>query len=182
MSLAWRRGPTEYGGRLFGAVVYFLFATLSYLFVFDHASLAHPKFLKNQIRLEIRQTLSSLPYMAVLTMPFFLAEIRGYSKLYDAPSDAPFTLYNLIQFPFFIAFTDLFIYWIHRGLHHPAIYKKLHKPHHKWIVPTPFASHAFHPLDGTHTRLLIGHTYSSPCCVSSTGFGRLPLLVPGLPR
>lgn len=22
------------------------------------------------------------------------------------------------------------------------------QPHHKWIVPTPFASHAFHPLDG----------------------------------
>ena len=44
------------------------------------------------------------------------------------------------------------------------VYKILHKPHHKWIgsfrfyalgsrahttaVPTPFASHAFHPVDG----------------------------------
>lgn len=45
-------------------------------------------------------------------------------------------------------FTDYCIYWIHRWLHLPIIYKYIHKPHHKWIIPTPFASHAFHPLDG----------------------------------
>ncbi|TEA38384.1 hypothetical protein DBR06_SOUSAS110260, partial [Sousa chinensis] len=37
---------------------------------------------------------------------------------------------------------------IHRGLHHRLVYKRLHKPHHIWEIPTPFASHAFHPLDG----------------------------------
>lgn len=68
--------------------------------------------------------------------------------------------------PSFLLFTDYCIYWVHRTLHVPAIYKVLHKPHHKWIsassrvvfpashaeqsisVPTPFASHAFHPVDG----------------------------------
>lgn len=90
----------------------------------------------------------SLPTMAIFTVPFFLAEVRGYGKLYDSSSDQPFFLYNYLQFPIFIAFTDFCIYWIHRGLHHPAIYKTLHKPHHKWIMPTPYASHAFHPLDG----------------------------------
>lgn len=108
----------------------------------------HPKYLKNQVRLEIQQTLRSLPVMAIFTAPLFLGEVRGYAKLYDAPSDAPFRLYNFLQFPFFILFTDFFIYWIHRGLHHPKVYKSLHKPHHKWIMPTPYASHAFHPFDG----------------------------------
>jgi lathosterol oxidase len=89
-----------------------------------------------------------MPGIALLTVPFFLAEVRGYAKLYDSPADAPFPLYNIVQFPFFILFTDCFIYWIHRGLHHPMVYKRLHKPHHKWIMPTPFASHAFHPIDG----------------------------------
>lgn len=134
--------------RIFGLVVYFICATLSYIFVFDKTTFHHPKYLKNQVRLEIRQTMQSLPVMAIFTVPFFLAEIRGYAKLYDDAADAPFPLYNLIQFPLFILFTDLFIYWIHRGLHHPLIYRTLHKPHHKWIMPTPFASHAFHPLDG----------------------------------
>ncbi|KAI3634180.1 hypothetical protein MIR68_007784 [Amoeboaphelidium protococcarum] len=48
----------------------------------------------------------------------------------------------------FLLFTDMLIYFIHRGLHHPLVYSRIHKPHHRWIVPSPFASHAFHPLDG----------------------------------
>lgn len=86
--------------------------------------------------------------MAALTAPCFWLEVRGYGKLYDHPDDAPFWLYNIIQFPLFLLFTDMFIYFIHRGLHHPSVYKSLHKAHHKWIMPTPFASHAFHPVDG----------------------------------
>lgn len=134
--------------RLFGLILYFVFASLSYIFIFDHATFTHPKYLKNQVRLEIRQTMISMPLMAILTALFFVLEVRGHGRLYDAPSDAPFALYNFLQFPLFILFTDLCIYWIHRGLHHPMIYRKLHKPHHKWIMPTPYASHAFHPLDG----------------------------------
>ncbi|KAL9596211.1 MAG: hypothetical protein Q9219_005963 [cf. Caloplaca sp. 3 TL-2023] len=133
---------------LFGLVVYFICASLSYQFIFDHATFTHPKYLKNQVALEIRQASFALPIMAVFTVPFFIGEVRGYAKLYDSPADAPFRLYSILQFPLFIGFTDFFIYWIHRGLHHPRIYKTLHKPHHKWIMPTPFASHAFHPLDG----------------------------------
>lgn len=123
-------------------------ASLSYLFVFDKATANHPRYLKNQISLEIKQTLRSLPVMAFLTVPFFVAEVRGHSKMFDSTEDGPGLWYSILQFPLFIAFTDFFIYWIHRGLHHPLVYKRLHKPHHKWIMPTPFASHAFHPLDG----------------------------------
>lgn len=132
----------------FGLITYFFFAGMSYVFIFDKKTKDHPKYLKNQISNEIKQTMRAMPVMAACTMPLMLAEVRGYSKLYDTTSEAPFAAYNWLQFPFFIMFTDFFIYWIHRGLHHPLIYKHLHKPHHKWIMPTPFASHAFHPLDG----------------------------------
>ena len=137
-----------WGFRTFGAIVYFLFATLSYYFVFNQETMKHPKFLKNQIRLEIWQSVWSMPFMSVPTAIMFLLEVRGYGKFYDTLSEAPFALYNILQFPVFLLFTDFWIYLIHRGLHHPLIYKNFHKPHHKWIVPTPFASHAFHPFDG----------------------------------
>jgi lathosterol oxidase len=98
--------------------------------------------------MEITQAVNAMPFIAILTMPFFLADVRGYSKLYDSWSDEPFKYYNYLQVPFFLLFTDFCIYFIHRGLHHPLIYKTLHKPHHKWIMPTPYASVAFHPVDG----------------------------------
>lgn len=134
--------------RFFGLVLYFLFATMSYVFVFDKTAFQHPKYLKNQVRMEIAQANRAMPLMSLLTALCMVAEVRGHSKLYDDSSSAPFPYYNIIQFPFFVLFTDFLIYWIHRGLHHPRVYKTLHKPHHKWIIPTPFASHAFHPLDG----------------------------------
>ncbi|PVI07611.1 hypothetical protein DM02DRAFT_512356 [Periconia macrospinosa] len=133
---------------VFGVVFYYIVATLSYFFVFDKSTFNHPRYLKNQIRLEMRQANIAFPFMAILTAPWFLVEVRGYSKIYDTVEQSPGWWYNIVQFPIFFLFTDFCIYWIHRGLHHPRIYKYLHKPHHKWIMPTPFASHAFHPLDG----------------------------------
>ncbi|KAI1212987.1 C-5 sterol desaturase [Annulohypoxylon truncatum] len=133
---------------IFGFVLYFLFATLSYLFVFDKKTMQHPKYLKHQMWLEIKQAMQSMPGMSALTVPFWLMDVRGYTRLYNTPADGPGMWYEILQYPFFILFTDACIYLIHRGLHHPLIYKRLHKPHHKWIMPTPYASHAFHPVDG----------------------------------
>ena len=129
-------------------MLYFIFATASYYLVFDHATFNHPKYLKNQVSLEIRQSLASIPGMALLTAPCFWLEVRGYSKMYDTTADGPGLWYNYFQFPLFLMFTDCGIYYIHRGLHHPRIYKHMHKAHHKWIMPTPFAAIAFHPVDG----------------------------------
>jgi len=141
----------------FGALIYATFASLSYIFVFDKATFQHPKYLKNQMRMEIKQTLDAIPLMAIFTVPFFVAEVQGYSFIYDSATNPGVThpilsifgnAWNWLQFPVFLTFTDFGIYWIHRALHSKFLYKRLHKPHHKWIMPTPFASHAFHPLDG----------------------------------
>ncbi|WAR06048.1 SC5D-like protein [Mya arenaria] len=86
--------------------------------------------------------------MAIPTVSLFLLEVRGYSRLYDNV-DTLLGYAGLVLSAFtFIAFTDGCIYWIHRFLHHRATYRLVHKHHHRWKVPTPFASHAFHWLDG----------------------------------
>jgi lathosterol oxidase len=135
------------GCRIFGFAIYFGFASFSYVFIFDKDTFKHPKFLKNQMRQEITQAMYAMPLMAIPTTAAFWLEVKGYSKLYMDVEEHGWW-YMWLQFPLFMMFTDCGIYWIHRGLHHPAIYKRLHKPHHKWIMPTPFASHAFHPMDG----------------------------------
>ncbi|KAJ0407272.1 hypothetical protein P43SY_008047 [Pythium insidiosum] len=136
------------GLTLLGAyALYFAGAAFSYVFLFDKRLCEHPRYLKNQVRLEIQYACQSIPVMMLLTLPWFLAEVRGYSQLYDA-LDAYSPSYLVFSVAFFLFFTDMLIYWIHRLLHHRAVYARIHKPHHKWIVPTPFASHAFHPVDG----------------------------------
>uniref|UniRef100_A0A8C0D2Y4 Sterol-C5-desaturase n=1 Tax=Balaenoptera musculus TaxID=9771 RepID=A0A8C0D2Y4_BALMU len=130
-------------------ILYFLFATLSYYFVYDHSLMKHPQFLKNQVYREIMHSVQSVPWISIPTVSVFLLEVRGYSKLYDSVEEFPYGWFRLIASVLsFLFFTDMLIYWIHRGLHHRLVYKHLHKPHHIWKIPTPFASHAFHPLDG----------------------------------
>ncbi|CAJ0924757.1 7627_t:CDS:2 [Entrophospora sp. SA101] len=107
----------------------------------------HPKFLKNQIRKELTLSVTGFPITTFFTVPWFVGEVRGYSRLYENVDDYGW-LYIPISALLFLFFTDMCIYWIHRWIHHPLIYKHLHKPHHRWIIPTPYSSHAFHPLDG----------------------------------
>jgi lathosterol oxidase len=127
--------------RISGSLIYFMFAIFSYLFVFDKRYTRHPKFINNQIRLEIATALKAVPTMAALTVPSFVAEVRGLNFMYDSVSDsmdmhillrAFGEAWNLLQIPLFLMFTDCGIYWIHRALHSKALYKHLHKPHHQW--------------------------------------------------
>jgi len=64
-------------------LLYFLFAWLSYTFIFNHEMMRHPRFLKNQVKLEIQTSVRAFPGMMILTLPWFQAEVMGYTKLYD---------------------------------------------------------------------------------------------------
>lgn len=68
-------------------LLYFIFAGLSYKFIFNHDMMQHPRFIKNQIRFEIQSSLNAFPGMTLLTLPWFQAEVLGYSRLYDNVSD-----------------------------------------------------------------------------------------------
>ena len=134
-----------------GWLLYIGTAAFSYFVVFDHRYMKHPHYQHNQVWLEIAYASKSIPVMALFTAPVFVLEVQGYSKLYLSSNDDPF-FYNWLfiasSIIAFLMFTDCLIYWIHRVLHHRWLYKYLHKEHHKWKIPTPFASHAFHPIDG----------------------------------
>ncbi|XP_061826233.1 lathosterol oxidase-like [Nerophis lumbriciformis] len=130
-------------------LLYLVFGALSFYYVFDHRLTKHPQFVKNQVSQEIHLATTSIFWMSFPTVMLFFWEVRGHSKLYDGIKQTVMgwseVLASIVGFLFF---TDMCIYWIHRCMHHRSIYKYLHKQHHLFKIPTPFASHAFHPLDG----------------------------------
>ncbi|GMF60349.1 unnamed protein product [[Candida] boidinii] len=67
---------------VFGWLLYFAVASVSFIFVYDKANFNHPRYLKNQVKLEIIQASTAIPVMVLLTVPWFLLELHGYSKLY----------------------------------------------------------------------------------------------------
>eukprot|EP00300_Choanocystis_sp_HF-7_P042737 c9439_g1_i1.p1 GENE.c9439_g1_i1~~c9439_g1_i1.p1 ORF type:complete len:168 (+),score=23.14 c9439_g1_i1:446-949(+) len=42
---------------------------------------------------------------------------------------------------------DTLFYWGHRVLHHPKLYAKIHKQHHKFFVPSALAVEYAHPVE-----------------------------------
>ena len=112
--------------------LYWIFSALSYYLIFDRRLEYHPRFLKNQVRQEIVSSMRAVPFINILTLPFFLAEVRGYSLLYTNVADYGWS-WMVISTVLFMIWNDFLIYWIHRLEHHPSVYKHIHKPHHKWI-------------------------------------------------
>ena len=113
-------------------LMYFTVATASYYLIFNHDMMRHPRFIKGQVAMEIRSSMIAFPTITALTVPWFFAEVRGRGRYYENISEYGWA-YALFTIPAFLLFTDTLIYWIHRWEHHPALYKHIHKPHHKWI-------------------------------------------------
>jgi len=130
-------------------VIYLVLATLNYCLTYDQKLMEHPQFHKNQVRKEMTQALLSMPIMSAISIPIVLLEVRGYSRLYGEFENSFIGWLKEIGSAIsLIMFTDMGVYWVHRLLHYKWVYKYIHKSHHKWKVPTPFASHAMHPVDG----------------------------------
>ena len=138
----WRQSTSVFLIALVGAyALYFIFCALSYWLLFDKRLKHHPRYLKGQVWLEIKSSCIAVPTIDVLTLPWFMGEVRGHSKLYEDVGKYGWT-YLAASVVMYLVFTDFLIYWIHRLEHHPRIYKYIHKPHHKWVgESTPF-----HPL------------------------------------
>ncbi|RUS32970.1 hypothetical protein BC938DRAFT_473639 [Jimgerdemannia flammicorona] len=109
-----------------GWIFYFALASVSYFLFYDKEQMKHPRFLKDQIKLEIICASTAIPGFTILTVPFFWLELKGYSRLYEDPAEYGY-VYLALSVAMFLFFTDMGIYFIHRAEHHPSIYKRVHK-------------------------------------------------------
>jgi sterol desaturase/sphingolipid hydroxylase (fatty acid hydroxylase superfamily) len=69
-----------------------------------------------------------------------------YDNYYNEISTYGWTYFVLSVF-LMLVFDDTYFYWMHRLLHHPKLYYKVHKVHHYSVDPNPFTTYSFHPLE-----------------------------------
>lgn len=55
--------------------------------------------------------------------------------------------YFILSIFLMLVFDDTYFYWAHRLLHHPNLFRRVHKIHHYSVDPTPFSTYSFHPLE-----------------------------------
>lgn len=99
-----------------------------------------------QLRKEISwSTLTSL-FFALSGTLMVIAWQRGYTQLYTDLS-----AYSCWMIPLSIIIAlflqETYYYWIHRWMHRPKVYRKIHKVHHDSIQTSAMTSFSFHPYE-----------------------------------
>lgn len=94
---------------------------------------------------------SMIFYTALPVVSDFLIE-EGYTQCYYTFPEVGGVLPGILFLILYFALVEIGIYWMHRTLHtNKFLYKHVHMLHHQYNKPetlTPWASIAFHPLDG----------------------------------
>lgn len=84
----------------------------------------------------------------------FAPQLRPYHLRYDHISDYGW-VYWVISIVLMLLIHDTYFYWTHRVMHHPKLFRIFHAVHHQSTNPSPWASYAFHPLEGIVEALVI---------------------------
>lgn len=63
-------------------------------------------------------------------------------------------LYLPLQIPLLILIFEIFFYYTHRALHHPLLYPRVHKIHHRWVYPSAVSTFYAHPLEHALTNVI----------------------------
>lgn len=95
---------------------------------------------------EFRYSLSTVIIFAIIGTAVHLSNQKGYIHIYHDFHEYGST-YLLLSLVVMIIFHDTYFYWTHRWMHHPKIYRHIHKVHHMSTNPSPWAAYSFHPLE-----------------------------------
>jgi Delta7-sterol 5-desaturase len=93
--------------------------------------------LKNQIPMEVRQSVLALFTIAIYVAGGLFAQAKGWTM---APYELSVTS-AVLTFAISMVLYDSWFYWGHRLMHTKALYR-FHAHHHKSVVPTPWANNS----------------------------------------
>ncbi len=98
----------------------------------------------------IREIVFSIVSIMIFTLPpvimLKIDSIREHTTYYSDISTYGW-FYFFAAFPIMLFVHDTYFYWLHRLIHHKALFSIIHLVHHKSTNPSPWAAYSFHPLE-----------------------------------
>ncbi|MCP5396560.1 MAG: sterol desaturase family protein [Sphingomonadaceae bacterium] len=89
---------------------------------------------------EFFSSLRTVFVFAVTTLTTLAMRETGFLKLVGGPVDWGLLA---VQLGAMVLLHDAYFYWMHRALHHKALFRATHLHHHKSRTPTPWAAYSF---------------------------------------
>jgi Delta7-sterol 5-desaturase len=109
---------------------------------------------KDQFRKEvIWSTVTSLIF-AVSGAATLLLWQKGFTKIYFDVADYP-VWWLLASLVIALVLHETYYYWLHRWMHHPKIFRIVHKVHHDSNITSPWTAFSFHPIEGIFQAIFL---------------------------
>jgi Delta7-sterol 5-desaturase len=78
----------------------------------------------------------------------------GYTSIYLESSDFGWVYFG-ISIMIAMIVHETYYYWLHRWMHHPRVFRWVHKVHHDSLVASPWTAFSFHPLEGLLEAIIL---------------------------
>jgi sterol desaturase/sphingolipid hydroxylase (fatty acid hydroxylase superfamily) len=99
-----------------------------------------------QVRREILHSLRSIAVFGLVTAAVLFAAASGWTRLYWRVDNYGWA-WLVASVGVMVLMHDAYFYWTHRLMHHPRVYRLVHRTHHLSTSPTPWAAYAFSPAE-----------------------------------
>lgn len=140
---------------------YFIFAGLAFLIVYK---LFFNQFYKNKIQTrlaqkkdflrEIKHSFFSTLVFGIIGFGFIYSPLESYSLVYRHISDFPLWWLPVSVF-LVLVIQDTYFYWMHKTIHSPKLFKRIHHIHHQSTNPSPWAAYSFHFIEAILEAIII---------------------------
>lgn len=136
---------------IFGRYV-LIAALFHYLFKVKYASFFQEREVNARARRpqqhwrEIGYSFITAVIFALIGTGMIVAWQKNYTKIYTHFDDYP-RWWFVVSIVLVLFIHETYYYWLHRWMHHPKVYKWVHKAHHDSITTSAWTSFSFHPLE-----------------------------------
>lgn len=130
-----------------------------YYYVSGSAQLAEKKLSKRalrkgQFKKEIEWSIKSSAIFAVVGAITYWLWQNDLTAIYLDASAYGYW-YLPVSLVIVLLLHETYYYWIHRWMHHPKVFRKVHKVHHDSLSPTPWTAFSFHPWECTLEAIIL---------------------------
>ena len=113
----------------------------------EQRKIGNRRYTGTQLRREISWSMvTAVIFSLTGTMILFLWQ-KGYTRIYTDIHDYAWW-WLPVSLVISMMIDESYYYWVHRWLHTPAIFKKIHRIHHQSNTTSPWTAFAFHPIEG----------------------------------
>ncbi len=109
---------------------------------------------KHQFKKELRWSVATALLFAVAGSATTVLWQKGFTRIYKDLDTFPLW-YLPISLIVSLIIHETYYYWLHRWMHKPVIFKRIHKVHHDSNTTSPWTAFSFHPVEGLLQAIIL---------------------------